>query len=292
MPSLITDLIGDGLVVTDGSWGTQLHKRGLAGGQSPDGWNLSSPEKVTQVAQQYVEAGSRVILTNTFQASRLVLDRYGLGEQTVAINEAGVQISKAAAAGKAHVFASMGPTGKMLAGGDTSEAELQAVFEQQAAALTAADGIVIETMIDIDEACIAVKAAKQTGLPVVASLVYDSGPNKDRTMMGTTVEAAVEALSRIGVDVVGANCGQGIEAFVPICQQMRAATDLPLWIKPNAGLPTYEDGKTVFHATAEEFVSHIPDLIAAGANFIGGCCGTDETFIRALARIALTDSPN
>jgi methionine synthase I (cobalamin-dependent) len=287
MHSLIEKLVRKGPVVTDGSWGTQLQRRGLSRGESPDYWNLDHPERVAEVAQAYVDAGSQIILTNTFQASRITLERYGLDDKTREINQRGVQISKSVAKDRALVFASIGSCGKMLITGDTTEAELGEVFGEQATALAeaGADGIVVETMIDVAEARIAAAAAKKTGLPVVASVVFDAGKNKDMTMMGNSIAEAVETLSGVGVDVIGANCGQGIEAFAPICKRMRQLTDLPIWMKPNAGLPEIVDEQTVFHTTAAEFGAHVPGLLESGANFIGACCGSDETFIAEIRRI-------
>ena len=284
MHPLIESLIKDGPAVTDGSWGTQMQKRGLRRGQNPDSWNLSHADQVREVAEQYVNAGSQIILTNTFGASRLSLANFKLDEKTVEINMAGVRISKEAADGRAHVFASIGPTGRMLITQETTEEELQNVFEEQAnaQAQAGADGIIIETMIDIEEARIAAIAAKQTGLPVIVSMVYDSGEDKDRTMMGNSPEEVVAAISEIGVDGFGANCGQGIEAFLPICRRLRQATDLPIWIKPNAGLPEVVDDGVVFRTTAQEFVQFVPDLVQAGASFIGGCCGTDQEFVKTI----------
>ena len=284
MHPLIASLIEAGPVVTDGSWGTQMHKRGLKRGQSPDSWNLSHPEQVEDVARQYVDAGSQIILTNTFGANCLSLSNYKLGDKVLDINTAGVRISKQAAGDRACVFASIGPTGRMLVTGETTEAELQNVFQEQAdaQARAGADGIIIETMIDIDEARIAALAAKQTGLPVIVSMVYDSGEDKDRTMMGNSPEEVAAELGKIGIDGIGANCGQGIEAFLPICKRLRQATDLPIWMKPNAGLPEVVDDSVVFRTTPAEFVQYVPDLIRAGANFIGGCCGTDQEFVKAI----------
>jgi len=286
MNQLIEKLIASGTVVTDGSWGTQMQRRGLARGECPDSWNLSHPERVEEVASLYVSAGSMVILTNTFGANRFVLGKLGLAEKVKEINTKGVEISKRAAKNSAAVFASMGPSGKMLAMKDVTEAELREAFEEQASAIAkaGADGIVVETMMDLEEAKIASSAAKATGLPVVASMVFDSGKNRDRTMMGVTPEQAVEALAAIGVDAIGSNCGQGIEAFIPICARMRAATRLPLWMKPNAGIPEVIDGEIVYKTTADEFGRFIPDLIKAGASFIGGCCGTDEGYVRAIVK--------
>ena len=287
MHPLIENLIKKGPVVTDGSWGTQLQNRGLKRGACPDSWNLSHPQMVEAVAGQYVEAGSQIILTNTFGGSRLSLDRFNLGDKAVPINTAGVEISKRAAGNRACVFASIGPSGKMLLTKETTEEELQNAFEEQAnaQAQAGADGIIIETMIDITEAAIAARAAKQTGLPVIASMVFDSGVDKDTTLMGVTPEAAVDEFTKVGVDGIGANCGQGIEGYIPICRRMRAVTDLPIWIKPNAGLPKIIDEETIFYSTAEEFVNFVPALIEAGANFIGGCCGSDQSFVSAIRKI-------
>ena len=284
MHPLIQSLIKSGPVVTDGSWGTQMQQRGLQRGECPDSWNLSHPDQVQDVARQYVDAGSQIILTNTFGGSRLSLDKYKLGDEAVAINAAGVEISKKAAADRVLVFASIGPSGKMLVTRETTPQELQAAFEEQATAQAraGADGIIVETMIDIVEAGIAATAAKQTGLPVIVGMVFDSGEDKDRTMMGNTPEEVVEELTKIGVDGIGANCGQGIEAFLAICKRIRQATDLPIWMKPNAGLPEMIDDKTVFRTTAREFIQYVPDLIQAGVDFIGGCCGTDQTFVQAI----------
>jgi methionine synthase I (cobalamin-dependent) len=240
------------------------------------------------VADAYVSTGSHIILTNTFQASRMTLERYDLGDKSREINMRGVEISKTAAGDRALVFASIGPCGKMLVTGDTTESELGDVFGEQAAALAeaGADGIVVETMIDVAEARIAAAAAKQTGLPVVASVVFDAGKDKNMTMMGNSIEEAVETLSAVGVDAVGANCGQGIEGFLPICRRMRQLTELPIWIKPNAGMPEIVDEQTIFRTTAAEFGRFVPGLLDGGANFIGACCGSDETFIAEICRIA------
>jgi len=281
MHAFIAELIKDGPVLTDGSWGTQIMRRGLKTGECPDSWNLTHPREVEEVAQEYVEAGSRVILTNTFGANRYVLGKFGLADRVAEVNIAGVEISRRAAGGKACVFASMGPSGKLLATKEVSEDGLSSAFEEQARAMAkaGADAIVVETMMDLEEARIAAEAAKHTGLPVIACLVFAAGKMKDRTMMGNTPEQAVEVFSRIGVDGIGANCGQGIEGFIPICSRMRSATDLPLWMKANAGLPERVDGQVMYRTTAKEFARFIPELVRSGATFVGGCCGTDRHFI-------------
>ena len=284
MHETIAQLISAGPVVTDGAWGTQMQQRGLQPGACPDAWNLSNPDLVEEVARAYVDAGSRVVITNTFGANRFTLVRHDLAEQVAQLNRAGVEISRRAAGDRAKVFASVGPSGVMLMMGEVGADELQEAFTVQARAMAeaGADGIVVETMSDPAEAKLAVAAACETGLPVVACMVFDCGPNNDRTMMGTTPHQAAEQLAEAGAHVIGSNCGQGIAGFVEITRQLRAATDLPLWIKANAGLPEVVDGETVYTQTPEQFAGYVPQLVEAGAAFIGGCCGTSPEFIRAV----------
>ena len=286
MHALIEQLLTDRPVITDGAWGTQLQSRGLPIGTCPDEWNLLQPEQVEEVPRAYVEAGSQIVLTNTFRANRVALTDYGLAEKAEAINRAGAEISHRAAGGRAHVFGSMGPSGKMLMMGEVSEDELLSAFADQARALAdgGAHALVFETMGDLAETKLAVEAAKSTGLPVVASMCFDSGADVDRTLMGTTPEQAAEELTAAGVDVVGANCGQGIASYVDICRRLRSATDRPIWIKANAGIPEMVDDQPVYRTTPEEFASHGPALVEAGADFLGGCCGTGPEFITALIK--------
>jgi methionine synthase I (cobalamin-dependent) len=213
-----------------------------------------------------------------------MLERYNLADKTVEINHAGAEISKSAAGGQAAVFASIGPSGKMLSKGDVGEEELYEVFLEQAEALSSggADGIVIETMTDLAELSVAMRAAKSTGLTVAASMVFDSGVKNESVMTGITPEEAVAAMETEGIDIVATNCGRGIEEFLPICKRYRAVTDLPIWIKPNAGLPKMINGRAVYTMSPEEFAAYMPALVEAGANFVGGCCGTNPEFIRAV----------
>jgi 5-methyltetrahydrofolate--homocysteine methyltransferase len=278
-------ITGRGIVITDGAWGTELQKRGLKQGQNPDAWNLSNPAAVEEIPRGYVQAGSRIVLTNTFGANRYILEKYGLAGEVRSINIAGVEISKKAAGEGAYVFASIGPTGKVLNRKADGLDDLTKAFDEQAHALQAggADAIVIETMMDLREALSAAKAAKMTGLPVVACMVFNAGKGKDRTMMGDTIEAAVQAFTDAGVDAIGVNCGQDVTGFVPICRRMRSLTTLPLWMKPNAGLPSFEQGVTSYKTGPQEFAEGAMELIKAGADFIGGCCGTNPDYIRTLA---------
>jgi methionine synthase I (cobalamin-dependent) len=283
MHPTLTSLLAAGPVVTDGAWGTQLQMRGLGPGDCPDAWNLTHPDQVRDVARTYAASGSRVILTNTFRSNRIALAGHGLADRVGEINAAGVRLSREGAGAGVAVFASVGPSGKMLLSGEVTEADLDEAFREQCTALAAAgpDAIVAETMGDLEEAVIAVRAAKATGLPVVASMVFDSGKDHDRTMMGSTPEQAAAALEEAGADVIGANCGLGIEGYVRVAARLRAATSLPVWIKANAGLPDMVDGRIIYTTTPEEFARHADALGAI--EFVGGCCGTTPDFIRALA---------
>ncbi|MBN2191926.1 MAG: homocysteine S-methyltransferase family protein [Polyangiaceae bacterium] len=279
-----------GPVVTDGAWGTELQLAGLGAGDCTDAWNVQHPDRVEVVARAYVDAGSHVILTNTFGANRLQLARHGLAREVAAINRAGVAISRRAAGTSAAVFASLGPTGRLLGMGQTTESELREVYSEQARALAeaGADALVLETFADLDELRPAIAAAKEMEMTVVASMVFDSGARHDRTMMGTTPERAAEAMAEAGADVIGANCGRGSSGYVAVCQRMRQTVEHPLWIKPNAGLPELIDGKTIYRTSAADFVHDVLDIVAAGASFVGGCCGTNPGYLGAVA-MALRD---
>ena len=275
-------------VITDGAWGTELQARGLPVGACPETWNLERPADVEAVARAYVDAGSQVVLTNTFGGSSVALRRHGLADRAAEINRLGVELSRKGADGRARVFGSFGPSGVVLMMGEVSEEELQASFNEQARAMAdaGADGIVIETMTDPAELRLAIRAARETGLPVVACMVFDAGPQKDRTMMGTTPEQAASAMIEEGADVIGSNCGQGVAGFVEICNRLREAADgRPVWIKANRGLPELRDGQAAYIQTPEQFAAEVPALIAAGASFIGGCCGTTPEFITAVRKV-------
>lgn len=273
------------LTLSDGAWGTEFQRLGAALGDCLDEWNISKPEMVRQVAASYIAAGSHVVLTNSFRANPISLAHYGLQDQCQAINRAAVQLSRQAAGDAALVFASMGPSGKMLLTKEVTPEQLKEAFSRQAQALAAEhpDAILIETMTDLTEARIAAAAALETGLPVVVSFVFGSGRNHDGTMRGTTPEDVATALTSDGVHAIGANCGRGIRDFVPICERLASATKLPIWIKANAGLPEMIGGVAHYKTTPPEFASFARELADAGATFLGGCCGTNPDFIRVLA---------
>ena len=271
-------------IITDGAWGTELQARGLPSGTKPDAWNLTHPQRVEEVARAYAQAGSEVILTNTFRANAVAMK--GVSDADLdAINRAGVEISRRGAP-RARIVASIGPTGKLLLSGEISPGQMTAAFAAQANSLAAAgaDALLVETMSDIEEARLAVEAARQTGLPVIASFAFDSGKNKDRTMMGATPEAVAASMTEAGAAAVGANCGVGVERAVEICKRLRAATRLPVWIKPNAGMPTVEGSALRYETSPEYFASHFAALREAGASFLGACCGSTPEFIHALVQ--------
>ncbi|QEH37690.1 Bifunctional homocysteine S-methyltransferase/5,10-methylenetetrahydrofolate reductase [Aquisphaera giovannonii] len=278
---------GQEVVLTDGAWGTELQGRGLAMGRPGDPWNLERPADVLAVARAYVGAGSRVILTNTFRANAVALAAIGLEGRVGEINRRGAQISREAAAARpgVRVFGSMGPTGKVLATGEIGPEAVSSAFDEQAKALAAGgvDALLFETFSEIEEARLAVRAARAAGLPIVVSFAFWRGEERDRTMTGASPEDAGAAMAEEGADAVGANCGEGPEAFPGVCRRLKASSGLPVWIKPNAGLPSLREGRAVYAMTPEEFGGHAASIVDAGANFLGGCCGTSPEFIRALA---------
>lgn len=287
MHETLAQLLPRAPLLLDGAWGTELQKRGLAIGDCPDALSLTHPDWVLGVARSYVDAGSDIILTNTFGANRIALARYGLADRAAELNRAGVALSKQAAGDRARVFASMGPTGALLMMGDVTADELEVAFREQAQAIAdaGADGIAIETMSDIEEALCALRAAKETGLPVAACMVFDSGADGAHTMMGLSASDAARALADAGADIMGANCGAGIESFETVCRALRSATTLPLWIKANAGLPVLEHGMAIYKTTPSEYADYVPDILNSGAAFIGGCCGTTPDHVRAIRRL-------
>jgi 5-methyltetrahydrofolate--homocysteine methyltransferase len=274
------------LRVSDGAWGTQLQALHLPGGACPELWNVERPDVVATVARGYVEAGSDVILTNTFGANRFVLERHGLGDRAAELMEAGVAISRKAAGPVVKVFASMGPTGKIVMMDEMPADQVTAAFAGQAAAAEqgGADAVVLETFNELAELGLALAGVKQgCKLPVVCSMTFSSGPDRTATTMGTQPADFVAAVVAGGADAVGANCGIGPENYVRIAELLRAATALPIWIKANAGVPQLgAGGKTIFPMGPEQYAQHVPALARAGANFIGGCCGTTPHHIRLL----------
>lgn len=276
---------GDGVILADGAWGTEFLKRGLTQGNAAEEWNLIKPKEVQAIAREYLSAGSRIILTNTFGGTRFQLERHGLGTNVREINRIGASLTREVCEGVAITAGDIGPSGKLLLMGEVSEEELFEAFLEQAEALKegGAQWIVVETMTDISEMEIAVKAATTTGLPVVASLTYERNPTGYRTFMGHSPEDAVATALKAGAFCIGANCGSGVDTYVELASVLRSLTDRPVWIKANAGLPELVDGKPRYRMDPETYARYVPSLVKAGVDFIGGCCGTSPAFIQKIA---------
>ncbi len=273
--------------ISDGAWGTLLLARGLAPGAAPELWNADNPAAVEAVASSYAQAGADVILTNTFGGNRFIMAPHGLEERTAELVEKGAAIScKACAGTETKVFGSIGPTGKIVMMNEVPAEELSAAFAEAASALArgGCEAIVLETFNELAEIELALKATIDAcDLPVVASMTFSSGPDSTATMMGNTPADLATLAADCGAAAVGANCGVGPDNYVKVTKLFKEATDLPIWIKANAGLPQLgPDGETTFPMSAEKFTEYLPQLIDAGACFIGGCCGTSPEFIAGL----------
>jgi 5-methyltetrahydrofolate--homocysteine methyltransferase len=284
----LSELCASGPVLTDGAMGTQLDAKGLPAGTVHELWNVENPEAVGQVHRAYAQAGSRVVLSNTLQGNPISLAGYGLAKRTAELNKAAVDIAGQAVGPDVLVFGSVGPSGKLLLTGDVSEDDLLRAFAQQIRALgeAGAAAIVLETFADPAEAAAALRAAKDNcDLPVVVSFSFAAGAENDRTIMGADADKIVDQLGPLSPAAFGANCGVGPDLAVGLAQRYRKVWAGPLWIKPNAGVPQLISGKTVFSAGPSEFAQQIPPIIEAGANFIGGCCGSTPEHIQAVAEI-------
>lgn len=287
MKSILKALANGKILVSDGAWGTLLHKRGLEPGECPELWNSTHREDVLSVARGYIDAGADIILSNSFGGSPAKLAHYGLAERTFELNEAAAQISREAAGSNHFVAGSVGPTGVLLMMGEVSEDELFEGFCTQVKALVqgGVDAICVETMSAIDEACCAIRAVKaSSAAEVICTFTFEKTVTGDyRTMMGVSPIEMALAVIEAGADIIGTNCGNGIDGMIAIVKELRTVNaTIPILVHANAGKPLMQSGATVFPETPEVMAAKTADLISAGANIIGGCCGTTPEHIAAL----------
>jgi 5-methyltetrahydrofolate--homocysteine methyltransferase len=288
MQTLLERLSSGGVLVSDGATGSLLQSAGLPAGASPESWCLSRPEVVRGVAEAYLAAGSDMVLTNSFGGSPLKLARHGLAERAGEVNRVAATLAREAAGSGKFVAGSVGPTGRIVwdEGGDVTPAELYEAFREQVQGLAdgGADAICVETMTSLAEALEAVRASKEhTTLPVFCTFSFALGRRGFRTMMGISPEVAALEAAAAGADVIGTNCGNGIENMIEIVRQMHAAVpDRPILAQANAGMPELVDGVTIYPETPEYMSSRVGELIAAGATIVGGCCGTTPQHMAAI----------
>ena len=287
MNSLLTALKNNKVLISDGAWGTFLHERGLQPGECPELWNSTHRDDVFAIAKSYIDAGADIILTNSFGGSPAKLEHYGLQDRTAELNETAASISREAAGADHLVLGSIGPTGVMLMMGEVSEKTLYDGFCVQAEALKkgGVDALCIETMSALDEACLAIRAAREsTGLEVACTFTFEKTINGEfRTMMGVSPAEMVQAVKEAGATVLGTNCGNGFDQMIDIVREIRNIDPFtPILVHANAGKPVFQDGKTVFPDTPEMMAANVKDLIQCGANIIGGCCGTTPAHIQGL----------
>jgi len=277
-------------LVADGAMGTMLFQRGLKAGDCPERMNLDQPETLEEIARLYFEAGAEIIQTNTFGASPLKLSQYSLDDKTEKINANAVRAVRKVIDGKAYLSASVGPCGRLLQPyGDAGIDEVSAGFERQIKALVTegVDIICVETMTDLAEAKLAIKAAKKITLstPVCATMTFDLTPKGFFTIMGVNIERAIEGLISAGADVIGSNCGNGIENMIKIAVEFRKYTSYPLLIQSNAGLPRLVNGVDIYPESPEFMAEKSKKLLECGVNIIGGCCGTTPDHVAAIRKI-------
>jgi len=277
------------IVVLDGAMGTELDKRGMPAGYCRELWNAEQPENIREIHRAYIDAGADAILANTFGGSRLKLGAYDVGHRAYELNVRGTEIARLEAGDDHFVLGDVGPTGLFMEPlGTTSYEEFYDAFAEQVEAFVTggADGVIIETMSAVEEAAVAVRAAKEaSSLPVLALMGFrrDADGKGFHTIMGVDIERAVNELSEANADVLGTNCWNSIREMSEIVRRMRQVTEKPIAAEPNAGQPRLVKEQTVFDETPEIMADGIEELIRAGARIVGGCCGTTPEHIRLMA---------
>ncbi len=295
MKSLKNEIKTGRIQVSDGAWGSLLQEKGLEIGECPELWNINRFQDVFDVAKSYVDCGVNMIETNSFGANRFKLEHYGLQDKVFEINKAAAEISRQAAGKSIWVLGSMGPTGKILIMEDVTREELYEAFKEQSKGLEAggANLACIETMSDIEEACIAIRAVKEnSSLEVVCTFTFNKTLTGEyRTMMGVAPKEMVNAVLEAGADIIGTNCGNNFEDMIPITKEHRAAApNIPILVHANSGAPKYVNGQTVYPSVPDGFSDILMELVKAGANIVGGCCGTNPEYIKKIVGILSDES--
>jgi len=290
MENILERLKRGEVIVGDGALGTMLMQRGLKHGDAPEAFNLTKPEILEEIASLYVEAGAEIVTTNTFGASPLRLRQFSLDKDMEIINRSAVEAVRRAARERAYVSGSVGPSSKMLQPvGDTDPEEVFSSFQQQVRALLSAgvDMICIETMTNVAEATLAVRAVRTLDpeIPLMATMTFGRTPQGFFTLMGSSVKAVVEELEKAGANIVGSNCGDGMENMVGIAREFRKYAQVPVAIQGNAGLPVAEGENLIYPETPEYVAGKAGELLKLGVQIIGGCCGTSPEHIREIRKI-------
>lgn len=277
------------ILLFDGALGTELMRRGLKPGDAPDKWNIDHPEVIGEVFEQYYNAGSDMVQTATFRANGVALEKYGIGNLVSEINQSSGEILKSVCPSDRCVIGDIGPSGEFLEPvGKASINELKQGFQKQAKALAPfVDAWHIETFSDIREMKAAILAVQiESNKPIIASMTYKKTPKGYYTIMGNSVVGCVSELLNSGVAVIGSNCTLSSDDFFDLVKTMRiVAPKIPLSIKPNAGNPQLEDGKSVYKQSPKDFVKDIKNILEYDGQIIGGCCGTGPTHIQLLRKI-------
>ena len=287
-PTILERLANGDVLVSDGATGTYLQARGLEPGGCPEAFTVDQPETIRRMAADYFNAGSDMVLTASFGGSRFMLDKYGYAGRVREFNRLAATHAKSVASPWHFVVGSVGPTGEILQsnGGTTNDDEIYCAFVEQVTGLEegGADAVVIETMISVEEALLAVRAAKEhTNMVVMSTMMYDKGPRGWFTMMGDTPGSATKKLRDAGADIVGANCGSGSDLMVELATIIRDTYDGPMLVHSNAGIPEIRQGQIVYPETPEYMAERFLNLVEVGVNIVGGCCGTTPKHIERVA---------
>jgi 5-methyltetrahydrofolate--homocysteine methyltransferase len=290
MAKTIFDLIKQRIVLLDGGMGTELIKLGLDKGACPESWNVEKPEIVKKIHKSYFDAGSDVVLTNSFGGNRIKLSSHGLEARCYELNLKAAVLANQVKPEAGFVAGSMGPTGKFLKPvGEFSEEEFESAYAEQARGLTdgRVDFLLIETQYDLREAICALRGARKSShLPIFVTMTFNRNPRGFFTIMGNGVSQCIKELEAQKVPAIGANCTLDSSDMADLIKIMRETTPLPLIAQPNAGKPVLSpSGEVTYSQGVEDYVRFIPEIIKNGANLIGGCCGTNPDYIKRMAEI-------